>query len=124
MIIGGIILLSPSLKNYREIIYSDIQIYFFIFGALFFYILLYRTLIIPKFISIWGIIATLALFIVTIIKLFGIELEILNALVILIILNELFLAIWLIIKGFNFDIIDKKITSVQQKSVKPSNGKS
>ena len=108
MIIGGIILLNPSLEPYRQVIYSDIQIYFFIFGALFFYILLYRTLIIPKFISVWGIIATLTLFILTIIKLFGIEFEILNALVIPIVLNELFLAIWLIIKGFNFEIIDEK----------------
>ena len=108
MIIGGIIILSPSLENYREMIYSDIQIYFFIFGALCFYILLYRTLIIPKFISVWGIIATLVLLIVTIIKLFGIESEILNALIIPIVLNELFLAIWLLIKGFNIEIIDEK----------------
>ncbi|RKR13061.1 uncharacterized protein DUF4386 [Maribacter vaceletii] len=101
MILGGVILIIPSLQGYRDIIYRDVQIYFFIFGALLFYILLYRTLIIPRFISIWGIIATLALFIVTIFKLFGIEVEILNALVIPIILNELFLAIWLIIEGFN-----------------------
>jgi len=42
----------------------------------------------------------------TILKLFGIELEILNALVIPIILNELFLAVWLIINGFNFETIE------------------
>ena len=106
MIIGGVIILNPSLESYRAIIYSDIQIYFFISGALFFYILLYRTLIIPKFISIWGIVATLILFIITIIRLFGIESEILNALLIPMILNELFLAVWLIIKGFYFENID------------------
>ena len=108
MIIGGIIILTPSLENYREIIYTDIHIYFFISGALFFYILLYRTQAIPKFISVWGILATLILFIVTIIKLFGFDLPILNVLLIPMILNELFLAIWLIIKGFNFETIDKK----------------
>ncbi len=106
MIIGGIIILNPELESYREIIYSDIHIYFFISGALFFYILLYRTLVIPKFISVWGIIVTIILFIATIIKLFGLELEIVNVLVIPIILNELFLAVWLIIKGFDFETIE------------------
>ena len=108
MIIGGIIILNPSLESYREIIYSDIHIYFFISGALFFYILFYRTRVIPRFISIWGILATIILFTVTIIKLFGVDLPILNALVLPMILNELFLAFWLIIKGFNFEIIDEE----------------
>ena len=109
MIIGGIFILNPSLESYREIIYSDIHIYFFISGALFFYILLYRTQVIPRFISVWGIIATIILFIITIIKLFGVDLPVLNALVLPMILNELFLAFWLIIKGFNFETIDKNI---------------
>ena len=114
MLIGGILILNPSLESFREIIYSDIHIYFFIIGALFFYLLFYRTRLIPRFISVWGIIATIILFIVTIIKLFGVDLNILNALVLPMILNELFLACWLIIKGFNFERIDKKITNVQQ----------
>jgi len=101
MIIGGIFILNPSLESCREIIYSDIQIYFFIVGALFFYILFYRTQVIPKFISVWGILATLILLIVTIIKLFGISSSLLNALVLPMILNELFLAFWLMIKGLN-----------------------
>lgn len=103
MIIGGIIILNPSLESYREVIYADIHIYFFISGALFFYMLFYRTQVIPKFISVWGILATLMLFIVTIIKLIGFDLPILNVFLIPIILNELFLAVWLMIKGFNFE---------------------
>lgn len=108
MIIGGLFILNPSLEGYREIIYEKFQIYFFIIGALFFYLLLYRTQIIPKFISIWGILATIILFTITIIKLFGVDFPILNALVLPMILNELFLAFWLMIKGFNFETIDKK----------------
>lgn len=108
MIIGGIIILNPSLVSYREIIYNDIHIYFFISGALFFYTLFYRTQIVPRFISIWGILATIILFVITIIKLFGVDSTILNALLLPIILNELFLAFWLIIKGFNFKTIYKK----------------
>ena len=101
MIIGGIIILFPSLESYRELIYNDIHIYFFISGAIFFYILFYRTQVIPKFISIWGIIATLILLIITIIKLFGFDLPIFQILLLPIILNELFLAVWLMIKGVN-----------------------
>ncbi|MCK4922893.1 MAG: DUF4386 domain-containing protein [Bacteroidales bacterium] len=107
MVIGGIFILNPSLESYREIIYSDIHIYFFISGALFFYILFYRTQVIPKFISVWGIIATLMLFTITIIKLFGFDLPILQVLLLPMILNELFLAVWLMIKGFNFETIKK-----------------
>jgi len=80
MIIGGILILNPSLEPYRNMIYESIHIYFFIFGALFFYILFYRTSAIPKFISVWGILATILLFVITIIKLFGVNLNILNAL--------------------------------------------
>lgn len=108
MIIGGIIILNPSLEKYREVIYRDVHIYFFISGALFFYILFYRTQVIPRFIPIWGILAIIILFVITIIKLFRVNSAILNALLLPMILNELFLAFWLIIKGFDFKTIDKK----------------
>lgn len=114
MIIGGVFILNHSLESYREIIYTDIHIYFFIGGALFFYVLFYRTQVIPRFISIWGVLATIILFIITIIKLFGVDLNILDALVLPMILNELFLAFWLIIKGFKFKTMDEKIRNAQQ----------
>jgi len=108
MIIGGLFILIPSLEPNRENIYNNIQIYFFISGALFFYILFYRTQVIPRFIVIWGILATIILFIITIIKLFGVNSTILDVLLIPMILNELFLAFWLIIKGFNLKTINEK----------------
>ena len=106
MIIGGIIILNPAIESYREIIYSDIHIYFFISGALFFYILLYQQRIIPGFISIWGIVATIMLFIVTIGRLFEVDMSVMDYLLIPMILNELFLAAWLMIKGFNSNFSD------------------
>ncbi len=105
MIIGGICILIPALQSFRDPIYQYIHIYFFIAGALFFNILLYKTQIIPKFISIWGILATIALLIATIIPLFGFELPLLAILVVPIILNELFLAFWLMIKGFDSEVV-------------------
>lgn len=108
MIICGIFILFPSLENYRNDMYQNIHIYFFIVGALLMYILFYRTLVIPKYISIWGIIATLILLIITIIKLFGVDWAVLDILLIPIILNEVYLAVWLMIKGFRIDKIDVK----------------
>lgn len=59
------------------------HIYFFIVGALFFYLLLYRTQVIPRFISVWGILASIVLFIVTIIKLFGVKSSVLDVVILL-----------------------------------------
>lgn len=101
MIIGGIILLIPALENYREFIYSDIHIYFFITGSVFFYALLYQTKAVPNFISIWGIVASILFLLITIIQLFTKDYPLLMALVIPLVLNELFLAFWLMIKGFS-----------------------
>lgn len=109
MMIGGALILIPALNGYRDIIYQSVHIYFFIIGAFLFYILLYRIQIIPRFISIWGIVATLLLLIITLIKLFGVNLIVLNALLIPMILNEIVLAVWLITKGFKQKIHRKNI---------------
>jgi hypothetical protein len=103
MIIGGLFILSPSLEVFREPIYLDIHIHFFILGAMFLYILLYRSRIIPRFISVWGLLATLLLFLKTVINLYGIKSPVFDFLLIPMILNELFLAVWLIGKGINFE---------------------
>jgi len=101
MIVGGIILWFPSLEGYRDALYKNIHIVFFLLGALFFYILFHRTRTIPRFVSVWGILATFALSFVMILNLFGLDSPLLQVLLLPIILNELFLAFWLIIKGFN-----------------------
>ena len=70
---------------------------FFSLGALLFYSLLYKSKLIPRFISAWGFIG--AIFIFTLIFLeAGVIINLI--LVLPIILNEIFLGIWLISKGF------------------------
>ena len=105
MIIGGLFILSPALESWRNGIYEHIHIYFFILGAVFFYALLYRTRAVPRFISVWGGLATLALLLVTVIKLFGVQYAPLDALVIPLVLNEVFLAGWLMVKGFGEHVL-------------------
>ena len=82
---------------------------FFSLGALLFYSLLYKSKLIPRFISAWGFIG--AIFIFTLIFLeAGVIINLI--LVMPIILNEIFLGIWLIVKGFN----PSSITSLSRKT--------
>ncbi len=108
MIIGGIFILNSSIETYRDYIYQSIHIYFFISGALFFYVLFFRTKVIPRFISVWGVLATFILLVVTIIRLFGVNSIILDSFLLPTIICEWFLAIWLITKGFKMKNNGKK----------------
>ena len=65
---------------------------FYSLAAIMFYYVLYQTKLIPRFISVWGLIgATLALTTPWLGTLLGIPMG----------LNELFLGVWLIVKGFD-----------------------
>ena len=76
---------------------------FFILGALIFYFLLYRTEIIPSFISLWGFIAIPLMTSFNILLYTSIDLGILVNLILVlpIMANEIFLALWLIFKGID-----------------------
>jgi hypothetical protein len=106
MIIGGILFLSSSLQYTRGIIYEGFHVYIFIISAFMFYYLLYKSELVPKFISIWGALGIFALSISTILQLVNIVYPMLDYLLVLIITNEVFLAIWLIMKGFNESVIN------------------
>ncbi|MBN1775829.1 MAG: DUF4386 domain-containing protein [Clostridiales bacterium] len=101
IIAGGICILSESTKDYRSLIYANFHIYFFIAGALLFYLLLYRTRLVPGVLSMWGLAASVILLLVTALRLAGIEHMILDAMLVPIAANEVVLAIWLMVKGFN-----------------------
>lgn len=76
---------------------------FFLLGTLIFYYLLYRSKLLPRFISVWGLIA-----VALVITALGLGVPDLTQgfnpgqiLYFPIVVNELFLAVWLIVKGFN-----------------------
>ncbi len=100
MIFAGILFLSPDLAYTKEIIYQSIHLYLFIAGGFLLYFLFYKTNLIPRFISVWGAAGIFALFVSTVLGLFGISHPILEAFLLLIITNEVFMAIWLIVRGF------------------------
>jgi hypothetical protein len=75
---------------------------FFSLGALVLYTFLYRSKRLPRFIAIWGFIAAVLIVLLVVLKFLNMEVSIsLNMVIALpIILNEIFMGIWLIAKGF------------------------
>ncbi len=77
----------------------------FVLGSLSYYIIFYQTKLIPRWLSIWGILACLTLLVAVIATVFsGPPFAISGTMIILaapIALQELALGLWLIIKGFN-----------------------
>ena len=76
---------------------------FFILGGLLFYFMLYRTELLPRYVSLWGFIAVLLMTTFNVFLYSGIDLGmVVNLILVLpIIANEIFVAIWLIVKGVN-----------------------
>jgi len=86
----------------RASVASLLILVFFCMGAFLLYSLLYQSKLLPRFIPIWGLVAVVS---VLIINLLALKLEIGMAVsmifVLPIILNEIFMGIWLIARGFN-----------------------
>ena len=74
----------------------------FSLGALMFYSLLYHARLIPRWLSIWGIVAAILYLAAGLIAVFGTTLDILFMPMLV---QEMVMAIWLIVKGFNASAI-------------------
>lgn len=74
----------------------------FSLGALMFYALFYQTRLIPRWLSLWGVIGAVLYHIAGWTNLFGIDM---GFLIFPLALQEMVMALWLIVKGFNSDAI-------------------
>jgi hypothetical protein len=95
--------LGTLLLNGNDSISTISQIVFPL-GALMFYCLLYQSKLIPRWISGWGLIAAILWIAVTLLDLFGIISAWSTVQVVLALpigLQEMVMAVWLIVKGFN-----------------------
>jgi len=93
-------------NSIQSVIYwvdHDGLVYLFVFGigALILYSALYKSKLIPRWLSIWGLISAVAILIASVMATFGISLVLAMLLVIPIAFQEQAMAIWLIVKGFN-----------------------
>jgi hypothetical protein len=67
-------------------------------SALMFYYMMFQLQLIPRWLSIWGLIGATAVLANTVFDMFALSVPNLG---VLMLLNELTLAVWLIVKGFN-----------------------
>jgi hypothetical protein len=67
-------------------------------GALMIYIIFYQSKLIPRWLSAWGLVGAVLYIAAPLLGMFGFELE---YLMFLLALQEMVMAVWLIVKGFN-----------------------
>ena len=105
MIVAGILLFTLIIKmETHDLIYG---IHDYIFGIAFLMLsyLLYQSKLVPRFISVWGLIASILFLAANLLGMIVLIPAMSSISLLPVILNELFLAIWLIVKGFNEDTI-------------------
>lgn len=90
-----------SLLALRTLLVGQMTGIFFSLAALLLFYLLYRTKLVPRFISIWGLISVALVFAWNVLELSGIKISFGMIFAIPMILNEITLALWLIFKGFD-----------------------
>jgi hypothetical protein len=100
---------------------GDIMTFVFIIGAIFLYTLFYRTRLIPRWLSGWGLISTVPYVTVNLLKFFGIDTG-LDILYMPLAVQEMVMAVWLIVKGFNLTAIaPKPAKSLQMQLIQDTN---
>jgi hypothetical protein len=87
----------------REHLASLLTPIFFSLAALLLYYFLYRSRLVPRFIPVWGFIGVAALLTWNMLEAFGMSISAGMVFALPMILNEILLGIWLIVKGFNAD---------------------
>lgn len=82
---------------------SQIQVVFFCLSALIFYYVMYRSKLIPRFLSVWGFFAVVLLVVANVLPVPDLTegLSLSQLLFLPIFISEIAIAIWLIVKGFN-----------------------
>lgn len=97
--VGHLLLTARDLANFIFAVFA------FCLGALMYYTVFYRSKLIPRWLSVWGLIAIVVLLAAVLVTLFdGEPYSIsgnLTLLAVPIALQEMILAVWLIVKGFN-----------------------
>lgn len=92
---------GTALSALRTHLYGQLLGIFFSLGAFVLYSLLFHSRLVPRFISVWGLVAVVMIFAWNLSEMFGLGIEFGIVLGLPIILNEIFLGIWLLVRGFD-----------------------
>ena len=95
--VSGFQALGAVLLKTSETINPVLEIVFSL-GALMFYVLFYQTQLIPRWLSGWGIVGAIVYLVAGVMALYGTAMEFL---LVLLGVQEMVMALWLIFKGFN-----------------------
>ena len=104
MVIAGILILflTDKIELIRDWMYN-VHTAVFLISAFFFYVLLHRAKLVPSFLTISGMIAVVPVLIGNILEVIGVDSTLVGIFFIPIILNEVALALWLMMKGFKYN---------------------
>lgn len=107
---------STALQSMGNVVYQfqdllgPIGAILFLIGATCLYVSFYRTRLIPRWLSVWGLIGVVPYMAYALLHLFGMDNGIGFYLQMLLAIQEMVMALWLIIKGFNRAAIIKLMT--------------
>ncbi len=110
---------STALQSMGNVIYKfqdllgPVGSIMFLIGATCLYISFYRTRLIPRWMSIWGLIGVVPYMAYALLHFFGMDSSIGTYLQMPLAIQEMVMALWLIIKGFNHIAIKKLMTDTK-----------
>jgi hypothetical protein len=107
---AGVMALADTL--FTSVEFSTIMTIVFIIGALMFYATLYQGRLVPRWLSGWGLIMAVPFLIAFILQMYGVVTDSDTTFTIMIMphaLQEMVLAVWMIVKGFKFSGIAESV---------------
>jgi hypothetical protein len=105
-----------------EALQSPVSAIIFCIGATFIYLAFYRARLIPRWISVWGFVAVAATLVSSLLKFFHLDTGIGFYLEMVMFPQELVMAVWMIVKGFNPQTIAALSEKVNRNTAAPSWG--
>ena len=90
--------LAGLVRTADPVIWEQVGVIPFALGALMFYVLLYQSRLVPRWLSAWGLVGAVLYIVPALGSMFGLSLGVLMA---PLALQEMVMAVWLIARGFN-----------------------
>jgi hypothetical protein len=94
--------IATLLQTSQDVIWNQLVGLPFAIGALMFYALLYRAKLVPRWILVWGFVSAGLSLAASGAQILGVDIGVVSA---SLLLQEMVLAVWLIVKGFNSDAL-------------------
>ncbi|HEX7431194.1 MAG TPA: DUF4386 domain-containing protein [Candidatus Limnocylindrales bacterium] len=90
--------IAGFVRTTETVIWDQVIAIPFVLGALMFYFVLYQSRLVPRWLSVWGLVGAVLYIVAPLGSMFGLSLGVLMA---PLALQEMVMAVWLIAKGFN-----------------------